>query len=460
MIEQPDWLLRAFRALGGDLESARAEFQAELEQDPERAGVDLEDLPGGLSDSERRALALLRERVLEAGSLRPGEVSGFLGLGPEECQRVISSLCEVGHLAVSRCRVGLPRRAQIDRLDEIVSIAREAGAERRAFLLEELRQLIATRIPEAASLAPKVVRRHTVNGRERFACAQSWLRRPRFYRVSIGHYRLLTESQLAAFQQLAAVRDPRIFRDDYDVAWLLEQPPPLSPRDQLRLAAVACDAGTGPVRISDLVSWLDQHHPRPSSWASSIFRLVANLTINAPGRKGSAWRTEPLFKLTGHGRYMLLSPEELLRFAELVRAADPAVEQGTYDAEALLGSAKPSIPVHALKGIRLLEAMLDEMEVGLSPFKPREVKNFIDARLGTRPVTWLQVLLGTYSLNTPQRLTAPPSVRRQDPRFARLQEGVYRRLSPEELTRFRELAARQDPRLDRPSWDVADLFRD
>jgi hypothetical protein len=101
-----------------------------------------------------------------------------------------------------------------------------------------------------------------------------------------------------------------------------------------------------PITLSEWSTAFSGLYPHePGNSTSSLSATVGFHTVNMRSRfnvptnknAGGTWRTEPLFKRTTRGLYMLLSAQETQRFHQLMAEQDPRLFQEEFDASALLG---------------------------------------------------------------------------------------------------------------------------
>jgi hypothetical protein len=113
----------------------------------------------------------------------------------------------------------------------IEATARKLNAETLAVTPSELHQAFLTDYPDATVGADHSgftaeLGYHCVNMRSRVNPQAPdphirWTKRPLFYRVSRGKYKLLTAEQSARLRQLIDARDARVFQDEYDLESVL-----------------------------------------------------------------------------------------------------------------------------------------------------------------------------------------------------------------------------------------------
>lgn len=110
-------------------------------------------------------------------------------------------------------------------------------------------------------------------------------------------------------------------------------------------AAQKIEADQHPVSLADLHAAYLRANPgigkgtTQDSFGATINYHTINMRSRFPDRshkqKPASWLTRPVFKRVAYGRYMLLSPDELVLFHRLVEEGDPRIYEDEYDIDDL-----------------------------------------------------------------------------------------------------------------------------
>jgi hypothetical protein len=106
-------------------------------------------------------------------------------------------------------------------------------------------------------------------------------------------------------------------------------------------AAYEIGADLHPVTMADLHAAYMHANPgigkgtTPDSFGATINYHTINMRSRFPDRnhkrKLTSWLTRPVFKRVAYGQYMLLSPDELALFHQLVEDGDSRIYEDEYD---------------------------------------------------------------------------------------------------------------------------------
>jgi len=119
--------------------------------------------------------------------------------------------------------------------------------------------------------------------------------------------------------------------------------------DDIVQVARKIGADRQPRSPSELYKAYLQEFPKTTSSSESVGATLCYHCINMPARfpdqrnrrKPAAFLTRPSFKRVGHGKYMLLTDEEIERFKRCYTENDPLIYKPEYDVDDLIPMGPP-----------------------------------------------------------------------------------------------------------------------